>query len=440
MDKSTAPRTGWFPYATRAPGEPTGLRRAHRDTERPVIGGVAAGLADHLGCPVVWVRVAFIVLATLGGFGLALYAALWIFLPAAPIVDASAPGLASAARTGRRPGRARRLADAGPAIALGALAVGVLLTVQGALGLGYVIWPVGIALAGLALLWRQADEAQRARWEDLGGRDGPLRAVFGRGGVAAYARVLVGGALLFGALFMFSWRSGGGSVARDVAVAVLLGIVGLALVVGPWVLRLWADLDSERAERVRSQERADMAAHLHDSVLQTLALIQKNAQDPAMVARLARAQERDLRSWLFEEPADAQTSLAGAVKQAAARVEDEYGIQVDVVVVGDAPLDAALRPLAQATSEAVVNAAKHSGTERVDVYAEVSRTLVEVFVRDRGVGFDPDAVAEDRQGMRSSIIGRMERHGGSARVRSAPGEGTEVRLEMPRASNEEESR
>lgn len=408
------------------------VRPAHRDTGAPVLGGVAAGLADHMAWPVLWVRAGFIALAVMGGFGLLLYGGLWIFLPADPGLRAQAPGLESGARLGTRASRGSRLADAGPALVLGVLAIGVLAAVQGIFGIGALMWPVLVALAGLALIWRQADASQRARMDDLSGRT-PLRTVFGDGGFAAYARVAAGAVLLFGALLMFVLRNGTSQVAGDVVLATALGVLGLALVVGPWVLRLWNDLGSERAERIRSQERADMAAHLHDSVLQTLALIQKNAHDPAMVSRLARAQERDLRTWLFEEPTTGdQVTLAAALRDTAGRVEGEYDVKVDVVVVGDTFVDEALQPLVAAAAESVVNAAKHAGVDRIDVYAEViGEETVEVFVRDRGAGFDPDRVPPDRQGVRSSVVGRMERHGGTARVRSAPGEGTEVRLTMP---------
>ena len=178
-----------------------------------------------------------------------------------------------------------------------------------------------------------------------------------------------------------------------------------------------------------------MAAHLHDSVLQTLALIQKNAHDSTTVARLARSQERDLRQWLFEAETTDATTLAGALKEMAADVESQHNVVVDVVTVGDCPLDEELRPVVHAAREAVVNVAKHAGTQRADVYAETSDAAVDVFVRDRGAGFDVDGVATDRHGVRSSIVDRMARHGGRADVRSAPDEGTEVRLHMPRTTS-----
>lgn len=406
-------------------------RRAHRNSVDPLVGGVASGLAVHLGLPVFWVRVGFFVASALSGLGIVLYAALWMFLPSDAAFEQSTPGLESASRTGKRPGRQRRFTDLGTAVTLGVLGLGLVLTVEALFGRGAVLVPVLLACTGLALLWRQADEAQRERWFDPAGPGDVFRTVFGSGTAMSFARVVAGVVLVAAAGLVFTVRQGDVSLAREVWVAALLGVAGLGLAVGPWVFRLASDLGAERAERVRTQERADMAAHLHDSVLQTLALIQRNAHDSALVARLARGQERELRAWLYTgEQADAAT-LAGAMRDVAARVEDEHGVVVDVVTVGDCSDMEQLRPLVQAAREAVVNAAKHAGTGRVDVYAECSDTEVEVFVRDRGVGFVPDEVPEDRLGVRGSIVDRMERHGGRAVVRSAPGEGTEVRLWMP---------
>ncbi len=418
---SSAPMTG-----------PAGERRATRDAREPVIGGVAAGLARHLGVPVLWVRGGFVLAALLGGMGVALYAGLWLVLPADSRFEAEAPGLESASRGGRRPARGRRLGDVGPAVALAALALGAVLVLEAVFGRAAVFWPVFLGVVGIALLWRQADEAQRERWRDTTGRVDPVRVVLGSGGWAAYGRLAAGVALVVVSLGLFAFHGGSVAVARDVAVSALLGVVGIAIVVGPWIYRLASDLSAERAERVRTQERADVAAHLHDSVLQTLALIQKNAQDGPTVARLARAQERDLRSWLYAGEAADESTLASALRQAAAATEDAHGISVDVVAVGDCDLEEPLRPLVAATREALTNAAKHAGTGRVDVYAEVSPDAVDVFVRDRGRGFDPGAVPDDRLGVRHSIIDRMARHGGAAEIRSTAGEGTEVRLHLPR--------
>jgi signal transduction histidine kinase len=406
-------------------------RKAYRNTDEAILGGVAAGLAEHLRLPVLWVRVGFMVLAVMGGFGLVFYAGLWMVLPAQRHFDDQAPGLAAAQRQGRRPGRMRRLGDFGPLVATGAIVIGVAGFLGLATGHGALFWPVVLAVAGVAVLWRQADEAQRERWLDSSGRISVVRAVVGLGGLASYLRLLLGLVLLVGAVTLFSLASGDWAAARNVGLAAILCFIGLGFIVGPWLFRLSSDLSEERAERIRSQERADVAAHLHDSVLQTLALIQKSAQDPATVARLARAQERDLRSWLFDATGGDPTTFAAALRTIAGEVDDAYGVPVEVVCVGDPSVTEQLRPIVLATREAVVNAARHSGADKVDVYAEATPARIEIFVRDRGAGFDPDTVPQDRHGLRDSIVDRMQRHGGTAEIRSRPGEGTEVRLTQP---------
>jgi signal transduction histidine kinase/phage shock protein PspC (stress-responsive transcriptional regulator) len=406
-------------------------RRAYRASDERWLGGVASGLAQHLGLPVLWVRMGFLALVAFGGFGAVLYAGLWMFLPAQRHTTTLSPGLDAATRQGKRGRRERRLTDFGPLVAVGAIAVGVLLLITFVSGQTLAYGPLLLAGAGVAVLWWQADEAQRDRWLDPSRRMGPVRAVVGGGGWRAYLRIGAGLMLLIAAITLFSLRSGSLTVALNVGLAAAFGIVGLGFMVGPWLLRLSSDLSEEREARVRSEERADVAAHLHDSVLQTLALIQRSAADPATVSRLARAQERDLRSWLFQTEGTGPATLAAALRAVAAEVEDAHGVPVEVVCVGDAPVTDEDRPLVLAAREAITNAAKHSGAGTVDVYAEAASSGVEVFVRDRGAGFDPDRVADDRQGVRSSIIGRMERHGGTASVRSTPGEGTEVRLSLP---------
>ncbi len=420
--------------ATSAPHHsvPPTVRRASRDTQEPIVGGVAAGLARHLALPVLWVRAGFIVAATLGGLGVFLYAGLWLVLPADSAFQQAAPGIEGATRGGRRPGRIRRLTDAGPAVVLAALGIGGVLLLGSILGEGTLFWAIAVGLAGVALLWRQADEAQRERWLDTTGRVDPVRVVLGSGGWASYARIAAGLALIVVALVLVSLRDGGSlGLARDVTAISLIAVLGLGVVVGPWIYRLAADLTAERAERVRSQDRADVAAHLHDSVLQTLALIQKNSHDGPLVARLARSQERDLRAWLYSEESTDETTVAGALRRMAATIEDSHGVPVEVVAVGDRPYSETLSAAVKAAGEAVTNAAKHAGVDRIDVYAEITDEVVDVFVRDRGVGFDPEVVAEGRYGLQHSIRDRMDRHGGTAEIRSTPGEGTEVRLHLP---------
>lgn len=421
------------PPATAPTEERPPVRRAYRDTDASVIGGVAAGLAEHLGLPLLAVRAFFVVTAIFNGIGIMLYAALWIFIPAAPHLEKSTPGAESATRGGRRPGTRRGGVDVGPAIALLALGIGGIVLFDTLLGPGALVWPLMLGIAGVALLWRQADEAQRERWINSTGRLDLVRMIFGKGGWQAYLRVGAGLGLLLVAVVLAGGQLDFGNASGVIIAGVLVLGAGF-LVAGPWMHQLASDLGSEREERIRTQERADMAAHLHDSVLQTLALIQRNSDDPAMVQKLARAQERDLREWLFSDPVAPDETFAAALKAAAAEVEDSHGVTVDVVVVGDGPYDDSVRVIVAASREAVTNSAKHAGTGRVDVYAEATEEAFEVFVRDRGAGFVVDEVSADRHGVRDSIIDRMSRHGGSAVVRSSPGEGTEVRLKQPRTA------
>ena len=399
-----------------------------------MLAGVAGGIADHLGVPVKSIRLLFILSTVFGGFGVLIYGALWFLMPPAARDEPRTPGAAWAEHTGRRTSRSRsRREDVGQLTALVVLGCGVLLLLQTAgLGVGRLFWPLVFAVAGLALIWKQADETQREEWAKTSKKWPFLGVLFGKGGFTSLTRVAVGVMLVGAAVTVFLVQNGRLSQVGDVLIALLLAIVGIGVIAGPWVHRLTRDLSAERNERIRSQERADMAAHLHDSVLQTLALIQKQANDPRAVMRLARSQERDLRSWLYDESDQADQTLVGAAKRAAAEVEDRHGVPVEVVTVGDCDLTEELSSLVRAASEAMVNAAKHSGADKIDVFVEVDGDRVELFVRDRGKGFDADSVPEDRLGLRHSVIGRMERHGGRATVRSSPGTGTEVRLEMDR--------
>ncbi|MET0467126.1 MAG: PspC domain-containing protein [Aeromicrobium sp.] len=397
----------------------TEYRRAYRPADRRLVGGVATGVADHLGIPVIWVRVAFIVATWFQGVGVVAYLVLWRLLPLQN--PELSPGLESATRRGLRSGRRAGPVEVGQTIALGAVGIGVLLLIQST-GRGIndgLFGPLLVGVVGLALIWRQFDDVAWSRW---------MRQTSGWGFAA---RIYVGGMLIAVSVLYFVVGDGGWGAAINLASALVVAMLGLALILGPWIARLVGDLGEERRERVRSQERADVAAHLHDSVLQTLALLQKNAGDPAVVATLARRQERELRDWLYgndEQPGD---SFAAALRASAAEIEDVHHVPVELIAVGDAPLDPDVTALVRAAREAMVNAAKHAGVDRIDVYAEARERSVEVFVRDRGVGFDPDAIAEDRMGVRGSIIDRVERHGGTATIRSRPGEGTEVALSVP---------
>ncbi len=370
-----------------------------------MLGGVAGGLAEHLELPVVPLRLGFAVLALAGGAGVLLYAALWALLPQRP--DASGPVTS------------HRTEVLGRVLAVAMVAAGALL-VLARLGLTpSALLPLAAATGGVALVWTQADEAQRARWRSAGSdRQRPLV-------------VLAGAALLVVGVVGFLATKGELRAAREGLLSTTLLVVGLAVLSAPWWVGMATDLRDERRERIRSQERAEMATLVHDSVLQTLAMIRKAAQDPAEVSRLARAQERALRGVLYAPRAHAPGSgLAAALEAVVAEVELAHPVTVELVVVGDCPAGERVRAAVAATREAVLNAARHAGVASVSVYAEVRPDRVEVFVRDRGTGFDVSTVPADRFGVAQSIVGRMERHGGHASVRSAPGEGTEVRLEV----------
>jgi signal transduction histidine kinase len=308
-----------------------------------------------------------------------------------------------------------------------------------------VVWPLVLIASGAALIWRGATSSARvATPEPAAGvpgasanRPAPVTAapaeaepatVQARRTAASISRTGIGIALVVAAGFAFLQATGALNAARDVGLALIATVVVLGVIFAPWVLRLIRSLTEERSERIRSQERAEVAAHLHDSVLQTLALVQRS-DDPQQVAALARRQERELRAWLAGRPAPGQAArLAPALEAAAVDVEENHGVPVEVVVVGDRDLDPAVEAVVAAAREAITNAAKFGGGSTVDVYAEATPAKLQVFVRDRGPGFDPADLATDRRGVRESIVGRMERHGGRARITSSPESGTEVEL------------
>ncbi|MFJ4206899.1 PspC domain-containing protein [Paenarthrobacter sp. NPDC089675] len=458
------------------------VRRSDR-----MIAGVCSGLAAHLGWPVQYVRVGMVLASFAGGAGLAFYAWLWIMVPtadengrrnakrpASPIAPAvsqppatgnrgiydagpatsgpAAPpgpaafgtlpasppfGSASAGQvgpptgtgpefgspTGGAPWFTFRRIQYGKEILLGAgllLVAAILVARQFGvdLPLGTLI-PAAAILGGAAIAWMQLDETRRAGLVDKTKADqagGWVRLAAGLALVVAGVLVMVSGS--------GSWEQTWLALLASVAV---LG--GVALVLLPWGLKFWKDLEAERAGRVRETERAEIAAHLHDSVLQTLALIQRRAGSEQDVVRLARAQERELRAWLFSDSTKESGLLAARIKAAAGEVEDAHGQAVEVVTVGDTEMTERHEALVQAAREAMLNAARHGGGT-VSVYLESTAAGTDVYVKDRGPGFDIDAVPEDRMGVKESIIGRMKRHGGTAKIISGP-DGTEVRLALP---------
>jgi signal transduction histidine kinase len=394
-----------------------------RDPERGLVAGVAAGIARRLGIDPIIVRVAFVATSVAGGAGLAVYVLAWALMPAAEHAQTPVERIADRRDTW--------LVLAGTAC-LG-LAALLLLREWGLWFSDQFVWPVILVAAGGTLIWRQSTappEEGAAAAPRLPRVPSPPAL---RLPADAVGRAFVGAALVVGGGLVFLWLNNALQPARDVLLAVVVVVIALTLILAPWWLRLVRGLSEERAERIRSQERAEVAAHLHDSVLQTLALMQRRVDDPREVAALARRQERELRAWLNgRRPLGEADTVATALEATAAEVEEAHGVPVEVVAVGDAPLDKRGEALVAAAREALVNAAKFAGATPVALYAEVEPERIEVFVRDRGPGFDPERVPADRRGVRESIVGRMERHGGRAVVHSALGEGTEVELVMKR--------
>ncbi len=373
---------------------------ARRERGR-LVAGVAGGIADQLGILDLYVRAAFLVLALVWGLGILLYLVLWALTLDKTVRQDPAPA-----------------ADGERRAAYVLMFIGALLLLR-SLGIwsadGWV-WP-GLALSfGIAFLMDRGDIDPRSAILGLFDPDsGRFRARTATGVVL----LVIGVSIL---------ANVAAPAVGTVMLAVLTTGIGMAVLFGPWVWKLVADLGAERRKRIRQEERTDMAAHLHDSVLQTLALIQRT-EDPRKMVTLARVQERELRRWLYDAtPADGPELLSAALQEEADRVEHTFDVRIQLVTVGDRPVDDDVRAIIAATGESLTNAARHSGTDRISVYSEVGRDATDVWISDHGVGFDPTAVAGDRHGIAESILGRMESKGGTATVSSAPGEGTEIHL------------
>ena len=387
------------------------VERVHRRDGGRVIGGVAGGVADHLGVDAFRVRVVFVVLSALAGAGVCAYGLLWFMCP--PGTDTEPPTSSE-----RRQGIGLAIVGVVAVVSVGFVASGTP---------AQFLIPLVVVAVGASLVWRELDSTWRPR-------SASARAI-------TWTRIAGGATLVVIGLVVVvlagNNRIGGLSTTLLAVAATVLGVLLLTI---PLWLRMARMLGAERAARIRNAEREEIAAHLHDSVLQTLALIQKRSGHAEEVQRLARSQERELRRYLFEGEGQQSDSLTTALKAVAAEVEDHYGVEVEVVTVGDVTADdpswsgdhRRWAALIAATREALVNAAKHSGERSVDVYAEVESSQVEVFVRDRGVGFDPDQVPEDRRGVSGSIKARVQRHGGSVEIKSTAGRGVDVRMSMPR--------
>lgn len=375
------------------------------DREDRWIGGVASAIAVELGVQPLIIRISFAILALAGGWGLVLYAAAW-----AGLSFLSPPRLVPYAPVPKAASSFHRH------VAIALIVLGLVLGLR-SLGFGFIdeiVFPVGFVLTGFLIAWSRQQE---------------------EGGVSAVVRIVIGVVVAAAGLVTVIATSLRFTDAIQLLVVAVAVVGGIALVVAPSVVRIGQDFDIERQERVRADERARVAAHLHDSVLQTLTLIQRNAHDPQRTAQIARQQERELRGWLYgNEPSQPGTTrLEPALEAVATRVEESHGVKVEVVTVGDThDIDpGSIQGLVAATQEAATNAAKHAKVNKIDIYAERLPDSIEVFIRDAGVGFDVDVIEEDRQGVRLSIIDRMERHGGSASIHSEPGVGTEVELTQP---------
>ncbi|WP_203836326.1 ATP-binding protein [Winogradskya humida] len=399
-------------------------RRLNRPRDHRVIAGVASGIAAHLRVPVTGVRIALVVMLGFSGLGLLLYAVFWAVLPQ------QAPSGATQARR-----------DLVLLLPFGAIGLGVVLA-QGLLFGGNGVagtagWLIALIAVGAGVIWHQSDPARRGHWADQASQTPWLAAVVAESDRRSFLFRFIGGGVLvavgvIGVIAVYSPAGNLTAIFNGVIFA-LLGLLGVGVVVAPLLWRTFSQLRSEREGRIREQERAEVAAMIHDQVLHTLALIQRNSTDIKEVQRLARGQERSLRNWLYKPSASPTERFAAALEQASAEVEDTYAISVETVVVGDTQCDERVAALVAAAREALVNAARHAGVQTVSLYAEVEESELSVFIRDRGAGFDPDKVEDTRHGVRGSIIGRMRRHGGKAVIRSAPGDGTEVRLTLPAA-------
>ena len=397
-----------------------------RDPGDRLAGGVASGVAAWRGFNPTSVRIMFALIAVVtSGTGVMLYVAGWLLIPAKD--EDTSIGT-----------RAKNDAK-GIALAIGlSTLLTLVLLIAGVFNDGWFAgwaWPQVFSLAGLTLIWRNAPADEQASLRRL---VEPLEAAAGAttNGARSAIRLTVAGLLLLTGVIFLASAHESLALLRPLG-AVALVVAAIVLFLGPWWLRIARDLVVERQARIRAEERADIAAKVHDSVLQTLALIQRRADDPSKVVQLARIQERELRDWLFEGKApgesDPTSTLATAVRQVQQDVEARYGIPVEAVTVGDCDLDDNLAALLAAAREATINAAKWSGASVISLFAEVGPAEVEVVVRDRGKGFDPEAVPADRKGLAESIHGRMARRGGTATVTSAYGEGTKVTLRMSRA-------
>ncbi len=401
------PKSGWVRGLTERP-LPSSLRFA-RSRDDALIAGVAGGLAERWGVDPVLVRIGFFITSFAGAVGVIIYLAAWWI--------AMEPG----DRRAPKP-RAPTLSQN---IAFGSIVLGSVFLLRSAnLWLGDAAGiPLLIMSVGAAVVYVGAGQQRRPRWARALGQQTPT-------GRPSLVHLLFGGVFVIGGAIWFLTmnQSFGGFV--SVLLAVGVTSMGLAIVFGPWMYRLANQLGDERRDRMRSEDRAELAAHLHDSVLQTLALIQRNAGSPRKMANLARRQERELRSWLYAQP-EISGRLEATVHEMTDAVEEAYEVTIETVIVGDCDMSEATMAVVSACREAATNAARHSGVDEIAVFIECDDHELTAFVRDRGKGFDPEHLPNGRRGITDSIRGRIERAGGTVAITSSAGEGCEVQITMP---------
>lgn len=421
--------------ASSAPASSRPAPTLTRSARERLLAGVCGGLAEHLRLPVTAVRIGMLVFVLLGGAGALFYAWLWVTVPLEGRTDGivplrralTKPALGADRDPDFEPAREhspeaaaahlsiRRWPVAELLLGVCLLLVGVLLVLQQTTGVELrltTILPGLAVLVGVGLTWWQVADRNRPEQKQL-------------------PRVLGALALVAVGVLTFFLSSDAPNMWTVIA-ASLAVLGGVALAIAPWLLRLNRELIAERAGREREAERSEIAAHLHDSVLQTLALIQQRSEPGSEVARLARGQERELREWLFRSGDGGSGAPRGTVADElqahAALLEHDFAVRFETVGVGAEVV--VPEPIVAAAREAMLNAARHAGGQ-VTVYAEVTPGRVSIDVTDRGVGLNLDTLPDGRMGVRESILGRMARAGGTATIVPGPGgKGTSVRLSM----------
>ena len=321
--------------------------------------------------------------------------------------------------------------------AVAIVAIFVVLDRLGMPDLGIYAWPFFLTVIGAIGVWRGASPEERAHLQELAKSAPIVGAAASRTRWSFWLRLALGRDLhhFWPADSSTTSAAPGVTTPRPRFLARSYRSAARQILLAPWWLATLSDLTGERRQRVRMEERADVAAHLHDSVLQTLTLIERSAGDEVAVKRLARTQERELREWLFnpEGSGDSGTFLSD-LRSLENEIENDYGVRVDLVVVGDCESNERVAALVAAGREAAINAARWSGADLVSIYAEVEESTLSLFVRDQGSGFDPEHVVSDRQGIALSIRQRIAHRGGEVLIKSTIGEGTEVQLTLPRSA------